>query len=145
MIWSTEAHNLVPNEGLNAALATLVTGGPQTLQWFIGIYEGNYTPTATVTAATIAALATECVAYAAATRPQAVYGPVSAQSTSNSASVAEFTMNATKTIYGGFVVSSSVKGGTAGSLLSVVRAPVSKVFESGDIVRVTVTLGAISA
>jgi hypothetical protein len=56
---------------------------------------------------------------------------------SNAASPAEFTMNAPKTIYGGFITSGSVKAGTTGVLLSAVKAGTSKPVIAGDVLKVT--------
>lgn len=130
-------HNLIPTEGLNHTLGVLFKGASQVPTWYIGLYEGVYTPGPTDTAATIAASATECSAYAETSRVPFVSGAVAAGSVDNSASRAEFTMNANKTVYGGFLVSSSTKGGTNGVLLSVVRFTSPKVLESGSVLRVT--------
>lgn len=130
-------HNLIPTEGLNHTLGVLFKGASQVTSWFLGLYEGVYTPTAADTAATIAANATECSAYAESTRVPFVSGSVASGSVDNSASRAEFTLNANKTVYGGFLVSSSTKGGTNGVLLSVVRFTSPKVLESGSVLRVT--------
>ena len=51
----------------------------------------------------------------------------------NLASKAVFTFNATKTIYGAFLVSSSVKAGNTGVLLSIARFSTAKVMESGTV------------
>ncbi len=130
-------HNVVPTEGLNHTLGVVFKGVSQVPNWYLGLYEGVYTPGPADTAATIAANATECSAYAEATRVAFVSGAVAAGSVDNSASRAEFTLNANKTIYGGFLISSSTKGGTNGVLLSVVRFTSPKVLESGSVLRVT--------
>jgi hypothetical protein len=48
-----EDHNLVVNEGLNSLLGIMFHGDTQITTWYMGVFEGNYTPVATVTAATI--------------------------------------------------------------------------------------------
>ncbi len=126
------ANNLVTNEGLNHANDVLLHGTTQVTTWYIGIFEGNYTPVATVTAATITAASTECTAYASSTRPEYVEAASSSQVTTNAANRASFVFNATKTIYGGFVVSSSTKSGTGGVLLAAIRFATAKNVESGD-------------
>jgi hypothetical protein len=45
-----EDHNLVVNEGLNHMLDVLLHGSTQVATWYLGVFEGNYTPVATVTA-----------------------------------------------------------------------------------------------
>ena len=62
-----EDHNLVVNEGLNSLLYIYFHGSTQITTWYMGVFEANYTPVSTVTAATIASASTECTAYASAT------------------------------------------------------------------------------
>jgi hypothetical protein len=140
-----EDHNLVVNEGLNHILNVEFNGLTQVTTWYLGIFEGNYTPVSSVTAATIAAASTECTAYAAATRPEYVEATSTAQSTTNSASRASFVFNATKTIYGAFLVSTSTKSGTSGALFSAARFGSSKSVTSGDELLLTYTFNAASA
>jgi hypothetical protein len=113
-----EVDNLVVNEGLNHILGVEFNALTPVTSWYLGVYEGNHTPVATDTAAGIAAAATESTAYASSTRPQWVQASPSGQAISNSASRASFVFNATKTIYGAFLISSSTKSGTAGVLFS---------------------------
>ena len=44
-----EDPNLVVNEGLNHVLNTVFHGGTPITTWYLGIFEGNYTPGATGT------------------------------------------------------------------------------------------------
>ena len=137
--------NLVVNEGLNATLNVMFNGVTQIGTWYVGLFEGNYTPVSTVTAATITAAATECIAYNEVVRQQYVAVASTAQSMTNSVSKATFTFNATKTIYGAFLVSNSTKSGTTGTLFSAARFSASKAVVSADQLLVTYTLGAASA
>jgi hypothetical protein len=116
----------------------------QTTTWYLGLFEGNYTPVATVTASSIAADATETTAYVASTRPEYVEATASGQSITNSASRASFVFNATKTIYGAFLVSTNTKGGTSGVLFSAARFGSAKAVESGDELLLTYTFSASS-
>jgi hypothetical protein len=68
----------------------------------------------------------------------------SAQSTTNSASRASFVFNATKTIYGAFLVSASAKSATTGTLFSAARFSTSKSVESSDELLLTYTINATS-
>lgn len=129
-------HNLMPTEGLNYLLGAAFKGAAQASNWYIAPYEGNYTPNGSETAATVAALTTECTAYDEATRVAFVSGAVSSGSIDNSASRAEFTINATKTIRGGYLISGAAKGATSGVLASIVRFASPKSLEDGDIFRV---------
>lgn len=129
--------NLIPQQGLDHMLDVTCKGGSQVGTWYVLIYEGNYTPVSTDTAATFPGLATECTAYAEATRPTWNEGAISTGSVSNTLNKAEFTINASKTIYGCALVSVATKGSTSGILLSAVKFGTSKAYTSGDVLRVT--------
>lgn len=130
-------HNLIPTEGKNHMLSVVCNGGTQVPVWYVGIYEVDYAPTVTVTAATLGALTTECTAYDEAARPSWVESTPAAGATDNSASKAEFTMNASKTVYGCFLSSVASKSSGSGVLLSVVKFSTAKALVAGDILRVT--------
>lgn len=139
-----EDDNLVVNEGLNAGLNILFNSATQITAWYIGVFEGNYTPVATDTAATITANSTESTAYASSTRPQWVQAAASAQSITNSASRASFVFNATKTIYGAFLASASAKSAISGTLFSAARFAVAKNVVNLDELLLTYTFSASS-
>lgn len=124
--------NIVVNEGLNALNDIMFDAATQITQWYIGVFEGNYTPVATVTAATIASASTECTAYASSTRPAYTPAASAAQVTTNAANRADFVFNATKTVYGGFLVSNNVKGGTGGKLFAAAQFGTPKSVVNGD-------------
>lgn len=130
-------HNLVPTEGLNHILGVTLKGTTPVTTWYTGIYEGNYTPALTDTMAAFPAAATESTAYDEAVRQTMVFGTVSGGTVDNSASVAVFSINAPKTIYGAFISSSSVKGAVTGPLLSAVRFTTPKVLDAGAQLKVT--------
>jgi hypothetical protein len=139
-----EDSNLVTNEGLDHALNVIFNGATQVATWYCGVFEGNYTPVAGVTAATITSAATECTAYDESTRVAFTEATSSAQSTTNSASRATFTFNATKTIYGAFLISASAKSATTGTLFSAARFGTSKAVEDNDELLLTYTINASS-
>lgn len=145
LIGIDHTRNIVVNEGLNHTLSVLVAGGTQVNPWSIGLFEGNYTPVATDTAANITANSTECVAYDEATRQTYVEAAPSGQSVTNSANKATFTMNAPKTVYGAFLVSLSTKSGTTGTLLAASRFSASRNVVDNDQLLVTYTLAAADA
>lgn len=113
--------NLVPVEGLNHMLATEFKGGAQVSNWYLALFEGNYTPVSTDTAADFAADATECVAYTQATRVLWNAGTPAGGVLDNTGSVAIFDMNATVTVYGAALLSAPSKGATTGVLSSIAR------------------------
>lgn len=137
--------NIIPTEGLNHILSVICNAGSQVTTWYIGLFEANYTPIAADTMAGFPAASTECTAYDESVRQTWVESTPSGGSTTNSASKAEFTINATKTLYGGFLSSSSVKSGTSGVLLSAAKFGTAKAVVDDDIARVTATLSLTSS
>ena len=127
-----EDENLVVNEGLNALLNIMFHNDTQIATWNLGLFEGNYTPVAGVTAATMAGDSTECTAYDESTRPAFDEDAAASQSITNSTNRATFTFNASKTVYGAFLISDGTKGGTNGTLFSAARFSSSKAVVSGD-------------
>ena len=123
--------NIFPTQGLNAMLNIAVGSVAKVANWYIGLFEGNYTPVLGDTGATIAANATESVAYDEAARQTLTVAAAAGGVITNFASPAVFTMNASKTIYGAFVSSGSSKAGVTGTLLSAVR------FDTAQVVNAT--------
>lgn len=132
-----QVHNLVPTAGLNHMVDVTLKNGTQYPGWYIAPYEGNYTPVAGVTMTTLPSDATETTAYSEATRVAFVPGTIANGAVDNLASKAEFTFTAAKTIYGGFVASSSAKSSTTGLAISVVKFTSPKVMDVGDVLRIT--------
>lgn len=113
--------NILPLEGLNHILSVILNNGSKVSPWLLALFEGNYTPVAGLTAATFTAAATECIAYDETARVEFVEGAPAGGVIANTASRAIFTMNATKTIYGGALLSTSAKSSTSGVLLAAAR------------------------
>jgi len=125
-------HNIVVDEGLNHLLDVVFHASAQVTTWYLGVFEGNYTPVSTDTGANITANSTECTAYASSTRVAYVEAAAAAKVTTNAASRASFVFNATKTVYGAFLAQSSTKSGTTGVLMAASRFSASKAVDSGD-------------
>ena len=140
-----ECQNLVANEGLNSLLNVYLGGGSAIPTWYLGLFQGNYTPVATITAAAIASTATECVDYDEANRQTFVPASAASQAVTNAANRAAFTFNATRTVYGAFLISSSVKNGTAGVLFSAARFGTAKNVVDDDQLLLTYSFSASSA
>ena len=138
-------NNIIPTEGRNHILDTELHATSQVTTWYIAPFEANYTPVAGDTAATFPASATESTAYAEATRVAFVEAAASAGSTSNTANKAEFSINATKTMYGAFMTSVSTKSATTGTLLSAALFAASRAVISGDLLRITSTISLTSS
>lgn len=140
-----EFDNLITAEGLTSMLGVHLHGDAQITTWYMGVFEGNYTPVDADTAAAFASNATECSAYTSGTRPAFTPGAAAAKSITNSANRSTFTFNATKNIYGAFVISTSAIGGTSGVLFSAARFPAVKPVQLNDQLLLTYTFNAASA
>jgi hypothetical protein len=133
--------NICTDEGLNSLLNIMFHAATQITTWYIAIFESDTTPVAGTTYAT--PVFTECTAYAEATREEYVEAAASSKSMTNSASKAEFTMNASKTVYGAALVSDNTKGDTVAAnavMYCASKFSVSKAVENLDILKVSVTL-----
>jgi len=144
--WETaKEHNLVVNVGLKDMNDKYFTGSGYTATWYIGVYGAavSNNPAASDTMASHAGWV-EVTNYSQATRPQAVFAAASTDDPSvitTAASPAVYTINATTTIGGAFLVSNSTKGGTTGILSSAADfdAPGNRNVVSGDTINITYT------
>lgn len=137
-----ESPNIVVNQGLTNILDVYFRAQSGPGAWYVGIFQGNYTPVPTVAAATIASAATECVDYDEATRPVWTPGAVAANAVSNASSRAQFTFNAGRTVYGAFLINSSTKNGTAGVLAAAASFGSPRTVVSGDELLLTYSFAA---
>lgn len=141
--WESQSKNLVVNVGLQDMNAKYFLGSGYTAAWYIGIYgaAASNNPAAGNTAASHAGW-TEVVGYSQANRPTAVFATPSTADPSvitNSASPATFSINASITAGGAFLISNNTKGGTTGVLFSAAdfQAPGDRNMISGDTLQVT--------
>lgn len=130
-------HNLIPQVGVNHIVSLIRGSGAPIASWFLGLFEGNYVPTSGVTAADLQSTVQESLAYDEASRPAWTHAFDGVGVIDNLANRAVFTFNAPKTIYGAFLISNSVKGGTTGTLLSIARFASPKPVEAGGEFRLT--------
>jgi hypothetical protein len=138
-----EDDNLVVNQGLNNILDTYFNAAAQQT-WYLGLFQGNYTPVATETAATVAASSTENAGYGGTTRPTFTTVSASGESVTNSASRASYTFTGSYTIYGAFLISNSTISGTAGVLFSAAQFATAKSVANTDQLLLTYTFTASS-
>lgn len=143
--WEVERPNLVVNVGLKDMNDKYFSGATYTATWYIGLYGAgaSNTPAAGDTASSHAGW-TEVVPYSNATRPQVTFAAATTADPSvitNSASPASFSINATATVGGAFLISNNVKGGTTGVLFSAsdFGSPGDRSVVSGDTLTVTYT------
>jgi hypothetical protein len=140
-----ECENIVVNQGLNYLLGAALGAQAVVTAWYIALFANNYTILASDTAANIAASSGEVTQYTAGVRQTWSSAPPSAQSISNSATQASYTFNASLTVYGAFMISSSAINGTSGTLFSGAQFGSPKAVVSSDILQLTYTFTAASA
>lgn len=143
--WRAEESNLVVNVGLQYMAGTALTSTAQITTWYIGLYGAgaSNTPAATDTASSHAGW-TEVTPYSNSTRPAASFTAATNANPSvvtNSGTPASFSINATATVGGAFLISNSTKGGTTGTLFSAAdfQSPGDRSVVSGDTLNVTYT------
>jgi hypothetical protein len=144
--WEAECPNLVVNGGLQDMNNKYFLGSAYTAAWYIGLYGAGASnnPAAGDTAASHAGW-TEVTPYSQATRPACTFAtPTTANPSvaTNSASPAVYSINATSTVGGAFLISNSTKGGSTGTLYSAsdFTSPGDRSVVSGDTLNVTYTL-----
>lgn len=144
--WEDENHNLVVNTGLQYMCGTALTSIAQITTWYIGLY-GAGASNAPAAGDTMASHGgwTEVTPYSNATRPTSTFATATTANPSvatNSASAASFTIDATQTVGGAFLVSNSNKGGSTGILFSAAdfNSPGDRSVVSGDTLNVTYTM-----
>jgi len=144
--WEAECPNLVVNVGLQDMNNKYFLGSAYTATWYIGLYGSgaSNSPAAGDTMSSHAGW-TEVVPYSQATRPACTFGtPTTANPSvaTNSASPAVYSINATSTVGGAFLVSDNTKSGSTGTLYSAsdFTSPGDRSVVSGDTLNVTYTL-----
>ena len=131
-------HNLVPLEGLQYFLQTGLNAGAAQTAWYLAIFSGAVSPAANWTAANFTANATEITSstegYSNATRPVWTPGAISGSILDNLDALATYNIVCTTSINiaGGALLSSDVKGGTTGTLVSAARFDSTHVVNNGS-------------
>ena len=135
--WS-RTPNLVVNEGMAHILNVALGATAKPTGYFLALFNGAATPQANWTAASFAATAGEIVSmsegYTSPTRPAWTPGVAATNSIDNMAAVATVTIAATSQINvtGAAMLTSSVRGGTTGVLVSATRYASERTFQNGD-------------
>lgn len=143
--WTAESKNLVVNVGLQYMAGVALTSTAQITTWYVGLYgaAASNTPAAADTMSSHAGW-TEVTDYSESTRVVATFAAATNANpsvVSNTASKAQFSINATTTVGGAFLTSGSAKGGTTGTLFSAAdfQSPGDRSVSSGDTLSVTYT------
>lgn len=141
--WEDAFDNLVTTAGKNDLLDKYFKGSAYTATWYVGLIDADtsYTtgPAAGDTAASHGGWI-ESTAYSNANRPTLTLGTPASGSVNNSGNVAAFTINATDSIKGAFVITNNTKGGTTGTLYSAGTFAADRAVINGDTLNVTITL-----
>jgi len=143
--WTAQAPNLVVNTGLQYMAESALGGGSQITTWYLGLYGAGASndPAAGDTMASHSGW-TEVEDYSELVRQTAVFDTATTAAPSvitNSASAAQFNMDASVTVGGAFLTSDDTKGGTSGTLFSAAdfQSPGDRAVVSGDVLNVTYT------
>lgn len=148
--------NIMPTEGLNTLLDTAIGAATQITAWYVGIFDTNYTPLSTNTAANSLGaggfygecLGTDYAIAGGSTSNRAPYTVVAASGgvLTNAASKAEFTMGITTTVYGAFLTNGQAKVTNAGyKLLAAKLFDSARAVVSTDILYITYQITAVSS
>ena len=146
LIWTEKTSNIITNEGLNHILNIVLHADTQITTWYCVLAESDTNAAAGMTYAV--PVYTETTAYDEATRPAYVEAASIAQSTTNSANKAVFTISGTKTMYGAALVgggsAANTKADTAGggTLLCYAKFASSRAVVDDDVINLTYTLSA---
>lgn len=125
LLWADANHNRIVDVGLDEILDKFFKGSTYTASHFVGLTDSTPTTAAGDTMSSHAGWS-EVTAYSEGVRQTYTPGTVASQSVDNSASKAQFSINGTTTVGGGFLTTDNTKGGTAGILVSV------EAFTGGD-------------
>jgi len=131
--WREHAHNLLVDTGLNLILDSGFSGTE-----YLGL-KGGGTPAAADTMASHASWS-EITDYSESTRPTFSHAAAASQAITNSASKAQFSINATTSIYGIFCTTNNTKGGTTGTLIGATNFASAKSADNTDTLEVTYTV-----
>lgn len=144
--WRDKAKNGVTNTALNSVLDVYLGNQTQIASWYIGLVDNSgFSAFAAADTASSHSGWSETTAYTESTRPQWSPAAASSQSVTNTSTV-DFSINATKTIRGLFLISNSTKGGTSGTLFSTASfSGGNQSVNSGDTLKVTYTVSAASS
>lgn len=124
------AKNRVPREGLNDMATAYFKSGAGPAALYIGLWSGAHVPDGQETAGSLLTLVTEVTEYSQPSRLLLELGAVADGALSNAADLARFDMLGSGTANGAFISTTQAKGAATGKLLSVVRFPNPRAFDS---------------
>jgi hypothetical protein len=116
LVWRREFDNLVANAGANLLGNVMFNGTTPSTTWYLGL-KGTGTAAVGDTMASHAGWS-EVTGYSESVRQTLTLASFSNRTANNSGSPAVFTINASVTVAGVFIVDNSAKGGALGTLYS---------------------------
>ena len=140
VIGEYDVPNGITDVGLNSLLDVYFHAVSQITTWYIGLVDNNAFSmfAAGDTSASHGGWA-ESSDYDEATRPEWTEGAASGRAITNGTTV-DFTINATKTIHGLFIISENTKGGSTGTLWSTAAFASNVAVQDDDVLKVTYTV-----
>ncbi len=138
LAWRHHGGNLVTDEGARWLISRFAAS-PAATSWYI-LFKGTGTIAATDTAASHAGWAEVHTFYSQATRQSLVLPatlPTTGRTASNTVSPASVSVTSSVTVYGAGLISSDVKGGSAGILYGAADYGSSRSLTSGQVYRLT--------
>lgn len=123
--------NRIPQEGLDFLIQAPFGLAAPIPALYCGLFRNDYVPVAGTSALDIPSNMGEFVDYSEATRPAWTYQYNDLSTIDNVANKAVFTPTQERVVYGSFIVSSPVKGGNQGIILSAVRYATVKTLSPG--------------
>ena len=132
--------NGIVDVGLNKILEDMFNGGTQSTTWYIGLVD-NSGFSAFANADTMASHTSwnESTAYTETARPEWTAGTAASRSITN-ASTVDFSINASVTLKGIFIVDDATKSGTSGTLWSTAAFASNVSAVNGDTLKITYTV-----
>lgn len=117
LVWKEKVKNLVVADGLNTLLLAALKTGSAAPTWYVALIDNASFTAFNFNDAMVSHPGWyESLAYNEATRQQWVPGTVANGYVDNAGSRANFNINLAHNLKGGFLTSSNIKGGTAGTL-----------------------------
>lgn len=144
IIWQRKVSNLITGEGLNDLLSNYFKGAGYSAAFYIGLIDGSNFG-AIVRGDTAAQIGgtnswREFTNLGNVFRPSLVLGAVAAQAVDNSASPAKFHILGDGKLYGAFLTTQPIIGGTDGIIYGETAFPSSLPVTGGGTLSVTITL-----
>jgi hypothetical protein len=144
-LWTEEFDNLVVDAGLNDSLDKHLKGSGYTAAWYIGLTDADPTFDPADTMDGAHAGWSELTDYDEVVRQTLVLGAVSGKSVDNSGNKAVFTIDATATFGGAFVVDEDTPGGATGILYGGGVFTQNRALIDNDVLNVTITCTAAAS